>query len=561
MPFYEALRSQTKTLSGVTAFAGPFEVGFSGNGPSSIAHGEFVSGDYFSTVGTKTSVGRPLGPADDAPSASPAIVLDYGYWQRAFNSDVSAIGRAVRLNNMEATIVGVAEPGFTSLTPGKSQDFFMPLSLANRLKSARWGIRDRLTDPSVWWVVVAGRLKPDVSLARAQAEANTLFGAELLHSAKPIVNQGDMPAVRLLPARQALNGETSDIAAMLELIMTAVGFVLLIACANVAGLILARSANRQKELALRQALGAGRGRIARQLLTESLVLAITGGALGVLVAFVGVHALTRLVSSSLDEPFPFVIAPDWRVLAFTIGVTLATGILCGLAPSLRSARTDLTPSLRENASSIPGGASQGGRRVRLGDALVVAQVALSVIVLVGAGLLVRTLHKLQTLDPGFDTQHVLLFGIQPSLAGYTDDHTAQLYQQLQERFKALPGVVSASYSEDALLSDSWSASDVHIDGAPPKTNANTATLEVGPDFFSTMRIPVLAGRVFTPADFASAKATNAVMTAASGAAASSDPSPIANPQTAPQPDPARAHQSGICQAILSQPESGGPAYK
>ena len=228
VPFYEALRSQTKTLSGVTAFAGPFEVGFSGNGPSSIAHGEFVSGDYFSTVGTKTIFGRPLSPADDAPSASPAIVLDYGYWQRAFNSDVSAIGRAVRLNNMEATIVGVAEPGFTSRPPAKARTSSCRCPW-RRPKSARWGRRDRLTDPSVWWVVGGGRLKPDVSLAQAQAEANTLFGAELLHSAKPIVNQGDMPAVRLLPARQALNGETSDIAAMLELIMTAVGFVLLIA--------------------------------------------------------------------------------------------------------------------------------------------------------------------------------------------------------------------------------------------------------------------------------------------------------------------------------------------
>ena len=280
---------------------------------------------------------------------------------------------------------------------------------------------------------MAGRLKPGVSIEQAQAEATTLFHAEVLHAAKPIFSEGDAPALRLLPAREALNGESSQIAAMLELIMTAVGFVLLIACANVAGLILARSANRQKELAVRQALGAGRARIVRQLLTESLVLATTGGALGILVAVWGVHALTRLISSGLDQPFPFVIAPDWRVLAFTGGVTLTTGILCGLAPSFRSARADLTPSLRENASSIPGGASQGGPRVRLGDALVVAQVALSVVVLVGAGLLVRTLHKLQTLDPGFDTHNVLLFGIDPSLAGYKDRQTVA----------ALPAVAGA----------------------------------------------------------------------------------------------------------------------
>ena len=175
------------------------------------------------------------------------------------------------------------------------------------------------------------------------------------------------------------------------------------------------------------------------------------------------------------------------MLAFTSGVTLATGIMCGLAPSFRSARADLTPSLRENATSISGAASQGSSRVRAGDALVVAQVALSVVVLVGAGLLVRTLHKLQTLDPGFDTQSVLLFGINPVLAGYKDSQTVELYRQLQERFEALPGVVSASYSENALLSGRWSANSVHIDGASPKSSANTATLWVGLDFFRTMQ--------------------------------------------------------------------------
>jgi predicted permease len=537
VPFYEALRSQTKTFSGVTAFAGPLEVGFSGNGPANIARGEYVSGDYFSTVGAKTIVGRPLGLADDAPTASPAIVLDYGYWQHAFGADPSAVGRTVRLNNVDVAIVGVAEPGFTSLTPGKSQDFFMPLSLAERVRGEWWKKGDRLTNPASWWVVLAGRLKTGISIEQAQAEATTLFHAEVLDAAKPIFSEGDAPTLRLLPAREALSGESSQIAAMLELIMVAVGFVLLIACSNVAGLILARSANRQKELAVRQALGAGRARIVRQLLTESLVLATTGGALGVLVAVWGVHALTRLVSSGLDQPFPFVIAADWRVLAFTSSVTLATGILCGLAPSFRSAHADLTPSLRENATSISGAASQGSSRVRAGDALVVAQVALSVVVLVGAGLLVRTLHKLQTLDPGFDTQSVLLFGINPVLAGYKDSQTVELYRQLQERFEALPGVVSASYSENALLSGRWSANSVHIDGASPKSSANTATLWVGLDFFRTMRIPVLAGRAFTPADLASAEATNAVVTAAAEAAASDSPTTAAKPRTESQPAP------------------------
>ena len=369
--------------------------------------------------------------------------------------------------------------------------------MAKRVRG-EWGTQDRLSDPATWWVVLGGRLKAGVSIGQAQAEATTLFHAELLNASEPIFSEGDAPTLQLLPAREALNGESSQIAAMLELIMTAVGFVLLIACTNVAGLILARSANRQKELAMRQALGAGRARIVRQLLTESVVLATAGGALGILVALWGVHALSRLISSGLDQPFAFVIAPDWRVLAFTSGVTLATGIVCGLAPSFRSTRADLTPSLRENASSISGSSSQGGRHVRPGDALVVAQVALSVVVLVGAGLLLRTLHNLQNLDPGFDTQNVLLFGINPSLAGYKDRQAVELYRQLQERFKALPNVMSVSYSEYALLSGNWSAAAMHLDGAAPTSNANAATLRVGLDFFQTMHIPVLTGRVFTP---------------------------------------------------------------
>ncbi|WP_348263673.1 ABC transporter permease [Telmatobacter sp. DSM 110680] len=524
VPFFETLRSRTNAFSSVAAFAGALEVDFSGNGQADIARGLYVSGDYFSTVGVRTFLGRPLLPTDDALTASPVIVLDYGYWNRAFGADPSAVGRVIRLNNVEAAIVGVSSPGFTSLTPGKRQDFFMPLSLSRQVKSSWWGTRDRLSDASTWWVVAAGRLKPGVSIEQAQTEVNALFRAEVLHGAKPAFTEADDPAMRLLPGREALNGESRQIAPMLNLIMVAVGLVLAIACANVAGLILSRSTKRQKELAVRQALGAGRARIARQLLTESVLLSVAGGALGILLALWGVDAITTFVSSGLDQPFPFTIHLDWRVLSFTTGITLTTGVLCGLVPTLRGSRVDITPSLRENSSSIPGGALQAGRRFRLGDALVVAQVALSIVVLVGAGLMVRTLRMIQAVNPGFDTQNILLFGINPGLAGYKDERTAQLYRQLQERFASLPGVVSASYSESALLSRSWSGTDIHLDGAPPKTNIDTSTLAVGSDFFSMMRIPILVGRPFTATDFAAAEKTSAVMTAAAEAAAASSSS-------------------------------------
>jgi macrolide transport system ATP-binding/permease protein len=532
VPFFKTVRSQANTFSAVAAFAGPLDIDFSGNGPATMARGTWVSGDFFSTLGVNTVLGRPLVPSDDSPSAPPAIVLDYGYWQRAFGGDRSALGRTVRLNNVFATIVGIADPHFTNLTPGKTQDFFMPLSLSSRVQSEWWGDQDRLSDPAVWWVVILGRLKPGVSISQAQAAATTIFRNELLHGLKPLSTEADAPAISLLPAREGLNGESSQIAPMLYLVMVAVGLVLLIACANVAGLMLARSATRQKEMAVRLALGAGRARITRQLLTESMLLSFIGGALGILIAIWGIQAIVALLSSGYG-PFSYAVAPDWRVLAFTIGVTLATGILFGLAPALRSARVDLTPSLKENASSLPGGAARTGRWFRLGDALVIAQVALSIVVLIGAGLLVRTLRNLHNLNPGFDTRNILLFGIDPTIAGYKDQQTAQLYRDLQQRFAALPGVISASYSENSLLSGSWSADRVHLDGAPPKSNINPATLTVGTNFFSTMRIPILAGRAFTSADFAVAAATNAAQKAAE-AAAQHAPGSSSSPASAPR---------------------------
>jgi FtsX-like permease family len=201
---------------------------------------------------------------------------------------------------------------------------------------------------------------------------------------------------------------------------------------------------------VRLALGAGRGRVIRQLLTESVMLSAAGGTLGVLLAIWGVHAITAVVTSGSDRPFGFVIAPDWRVLAFTIGMTFSRGILFGFAPAFRGTRVDLTPALKESASSLLGGGTQMGRWFRLGDALVVTHVALSILVLVGAGLLVRTLRNLREVNPGFDTQNVLLFGINPTLIGYKDAQSAQLFRDLRDRFAALPGVISASYSSDAL---------------------------------------------------------------------------------------------------------------
>jgi predicted permease len=543
VPFSRAARAETNLFSGLAVFSGPLDVNFRVDGPANIARGGYVSGDFFSTLELKTILGRPLGPSDDQPSAPPAIVLTYAYWQRAFGGDPSVVGRTVRLNNVNALIVGVAEPGFSHITPGKTQDFFMAFSLVDRVRSEWWDNDDRIDNPSVFWAVIVARLKPGVSIAQAQASLSSLFRSEVEHAS--IFEDADAPAVVLKPAREGLDGESFEYTPMLNLLISAVGFVLLIACANVAGLILARSTKRQKELATRQALGAGRGRIARQLLTESLVISFAGGALGVVIAVWGVKALIAILQSRSADSFSYAIAPDWRVFGFTTAVTLATGILSGLAPTFRSARLDLTPSLRENASSTPGSAARSRWRFRLGDTLVVAQVALSIVMLIGAGLLVRTLSNLRHLNPGFDTENILLFGINPVIAGYKDVQTVHLYRDLQRRFAALPGVVSVSYAEEALLSQSTSGTAVHLDAAAPKSNADTDLLPVGSDFFSTMHIRLLAGRAFTAADFAQADATHAAISAAGQAAkaqaadgqTSRTPSPDAERSNQPQPTP------------------------
>ncbi|MGH9575140.1 MAG: ADOP family duplicated permease [Candidatus Acidiferrales bacterium] len=545
IPFFKIVRAQSNAFSGMAAFAGPLDIDLSGNGTANIARGLYVSGDFFSTLGISTILGRTLSLSDDSPSAPPVIVLNYAYWVRAFGSDSSAVGRTVRLDSTTATIVGVADPHFTNLTPGKSQDFFMPFSLADSVRGEWWRNQDRLADPANWWVVMLGRLKLGTSIGQAQAATTTIFRNVMLHSASPVFNEADAPAIHLKPAQASLNGATSDIAPALYLTMIIVAFILLIACANVAGLTLARSATRQKEMAVRVALGAGRRRVVRQLLTESVLLSCAGGALGILFAVWGVDAIARLVSSGPGQPLSFVVAPDWRVLVFTMVITLLTAILFGIAPALRGARVDLTPSLKQSASSLPGGAAHKSRWFRLGDALVIAQVALSIVVLIGAGLLVRTLRNLQSINPGFEPHNILLFGIDPNLAGYTDQQTQQLYASLQQRFAALPGVISASYSEDALLSGGWSAGDVHIDSAPPKQYANTGKLAVGLNFFSTMRIPMLAGRNFTSADFAAAAATNAAEKACDAAAAKTRPESSSPPAPPTALDEAYYHSAPI----------------
>src|SRR5580700_11081825 len=277
--------------------------------------------------------------------------------------------------------------------------------------------------------------------------------------------------------------------------MATVGTILLIECANVAGLMLARATAREKEMAVRLALGAGRGRVIQQLLTESVMLSVAGAALGVLVAFWGATGLAEFLAANAYHPLQLDLHPDVRVLLFTIGVALVTGIGFGLAPAFRGTRIDVAPTLKENAGSISAASHAGGRRFGLGSSLVVAQVAL-----IGAGLLLRTLGKLRSIHPGFDTSNVLLFSIDPTLAGYKEYNIQNVYDELTRRLAALPGVVSASYSSDALLDGGLWTEDLKIEGQKGDGTVEVQMLAVGPEFFETMHIPLAAGRTLNAAD-------------------------------------------------------------
>lgn len=325
----------------------------------------------------------------------------------------------------------------------------------------------------------------------------------------------DNPEITLVPAQSALTGSRTQYSDPLYVLMLAVGIILLIACANVAGLMLARAAARQKEMAVRLALGAGRARVVRQLLTESIMLSVLGGALGILFAYWGAHAIISFVSSNQARPLGFATGVDLRVLGFTAAVSLFTGILFGIAPTFRSARVDLTPALKEGEGSSARSGHAGGKWFSIGDALVVAQVALAIVVLVGAGLLVRTLANLRNIDVGFDAHNILIFGINPELAGYKGAQVDSFYRDLQGRLAETPGVKSASYSMMPLLSNGLMVTSFHWPGTPQVQNSDADTLGVGPNFFETLHIPFLRGRGFNASDFAlSASNSGATPTAA-----------------------------------------------
>jgi predicted permease len=506
LPFFKEVQARTDVFEHLAAFTAWQQVDMSGNGPARMVRNEYVSGDFFPTLGVRAHQGRLLTANDDSLEAPAVAVLNYGFWQSAFGGAPSAIGKTIRLNGLPFTIIGVTEPRFDALTLANKFDLWVPLAKRPSL-IPRW--KPRRDEMDSFWLIVIARVKAGTPVTQAQAAVSLMFRDAMLHRDKPIFKPEYEPGIRLASAAAELGGSQESTLSPLYVMMLCVGVVLLIACANVAGLLLARSAGRQREMAVRLALGASRGRIILQLLTESVLLSASGGVLGLLVAMWGARALLAMVAAGSWNPPGFSAELDWRVLGFTAGVSLLTGIVFGLAPALRGSDIGLTSSLKSGEGGLAIG-SQGRRRVTSGGILVAVQMALAIIVLVTAGLLVRTLSNLKNADTGFNTHGLLLFGVDPRLAGYKGPQVDDLYRNLQEKFAALPGVSSASYSWVPLLTGGRSTTSFHRPGTPvdSKEQVDADVLPVGPGFFATLHIPMLTGHDFTPADFAAAAANS-----------------------------------------------------
>ena len=498
LPFFDQIRSHDELFSGALACAGPADLDLTGTGPARTVRGEIVSGDYFSTLGVNTIIGRAIGLSDDSPTASPVAVLSYSYWQDAFGGSRSVLGRAIVLNGVPFTIIGVAQASFTKLSPGKTQDLWLPIAMVPRLRISWASEMEGFTN---WWLLIIARLKPGVSLNQAQAAASLAFSNEVLYGPMPLTKASDNPGIVLTRAQEGLVGRRGELSKTLYLLMSAVGLILLITCANIAGLLLSRAAKRHKEIAIRFSLGGSRARIMRQLLIESMLLSLAGGTLGIVFAYWGVHALTAVTTGGSDTRFPYLIGADWRVLSFTLGVCIVTGIVFGLAPAVHATCVDLGPALKEFLSPVVGTRTNSRRWVGLGDSLVIAQSALSVIVLVGAGLLMRTVENLRNVNPGFDTRNMLVFKITPGEMGYQKVQAENLFGELRDRLAALPGVTSVSCSSVALLTGGHWFQSVHVEGQPQNSNSVVNMFGAGSEFFRTMRIPLLEGRWFPPENF------------------------------------------------------------
>ncbi len=493
-PNFKDVRERNSSLVDMTAYTFPQPVSLSTGTDPQQAFAEVVTGNYFHVLGVRPHRGRFFRAEEDAtPGSYPVVVLSYGLWQRRLGGDPSVVGRTVSLNGNAFTVVGIAPNGFKGVNSLFSPDLWTPLMMyAQVLPPATRTWPDERRALLCW---VAGRLKPGVTTA--QTEANLKAIAKSLEQEYPLPNRGRSLAVRPLAQATIFPGLRDAFVLGGAVLMTIVGLVLLIACSNVANLLMARASARRQEIAVRLALGASRGRLVRQLLTESALMALMAGAVGLLLAYGGRNAIWSLRPPFLAQNFVD-LTLDGRVLLFTIGVSLVTGLLFGLMPSLQASRPDVVSALKEETRT----AGPSRRRLALSNVLIVAQVALSVVALVAAGLFLRSLQRANAIEPGFDVDRLAVVGVNPGQGGYDTPRSVQFFRTVHERIRAIGGIESAAWASGAPFTGAPFRT-VFREGDDPESksgrNLAVATV-VSPGYFHALGIPLLHGRDFTDAD-------------------------------------------------------------
>ncbi|MBI3665333.1 MAG: ABC transporter permease [Acidobacteria bacterium] len=505
-PMYKDLRDRSAVFGGVIArSSAPVSVSYEGQ--TERASAELVSGNFFGELGVQAALGRTLAPEDDeAPGAHPVVVLSYGYWTRRFGGSAAILNTKVNLNGHPMIVLGVAAPGFRSLISGQAPDVLVPIAMKREI-TPTW---DGLDDRRIRWLNIFGRLKPGVSRPQAEAGVQTAYRPILEDElgqlgrlrTKRAEEQFLAQRLELRAASQGINQLRLEWQAPLVALMAIVGLVLLIACGNVANLLLARAVGRQRETAIRLALGAGRATIVRQLLVESLVVALAGGLVGLLVAGWTTGALLGFLPAG-EAGHWLSSQLDLRVLAFTLLLSVATGLLFGLAPAIQATRADVAPALKGQ----PGSFASASGPARLRRTLVVAQIALSLILVVGSGLFARSLYNLRHVNPGFRAEQLMTFAVDPRLNGYDAAHGYVFYRELQERLAALPGVRAAGAANPGPLTNNDRGGNLTVEGYQPKEGEepDSKLSGVGPGYFQALGMPVLVGREFTERDLAGPK--------------------------------------------------------
>jgi len=498
-PHYKEVRDTIPLFDGVIARA-HIPLSVATGGMAERARGDAVSGNFFSVLGVGPALGRVLIPEDDrVPGASPVAVLSYSYWQSRFGRDADVVGRKISLNAYPFTVVGVAASGFTGLLKGENVDVFVPIAMKRELTPDWNGLVER----DIMWLNIFAHLKPGIS--REQAEAaiqgpyHPILEAEIQSIKNPRATFRDRylrQHISLRPAAQGINLLSQTWAKPLLVLAGCVGLVLLITCANVAGLMIAKAAGRQREVAIRLALGARRGAIIRQLVTETLLLGTAGGLVGLEVAWACCRLLIYLLPQ--DTAAAFSAALDGRVLAFNLCVSVVAGLICGLLPAGQALRVDTAPTLKESSVGIAGRHAQAHWR----SALVVAQLALSIVLVVTAGLFAVSLRNLLRKSPGFQPENLLSFSVDPKLSGYSGPRGLAFDQEVERRLKALPGVATVGAARGGVFSGSDRGGNVTVEGyrARPDEDMECAIDAVSAGFLSTLKIPLVAGRDFTEAD-------------------------------------------------------------